>query len=180
MSTSSAQFSQNYFELFALPQQYQVDSALLSKQFRALQQQFHPDRYADKSAQDKRMAMQFASHINAGYQTLKSPLHRAQYLLELLGVAEDTETRKSSDMAFLMQQMTLREQLADIEDEADPLSALDALQDDTDAAYRQLQQQFADAFAAQNYVQANDLIGRMQFYLKLLNEIEQRQQELDD
>jgi len=48
-----------------------------------LQQEFHPDRFASKGDVDKRLAVQTASLINQAYDTLKSPLKRAQYLLEL-------------------------------------------------------------------------------------------------
>lgn len=171
---------QNYFELFSLPVSYQVDQAALRERYKELQQQFHPDRYSDKSAQDKRLAMQFASEINSALQTLKSPLLRAQYLLELAGQAEDTETRKTNDPAFLMAQMELREQLQEIPQQRDPFAELDALQQQADATYSDLQQQFVAAFSDDDFATANDLVGRMQFYVKLLAEIDQLEQELEE
>ena len=39
----------NHFELFGLPLQFQLDGSLLSSQFRDLQRQFHPDKFATAS-----------------------------------------------------------------------------------------------------------------------------------
>ena len=48
----------NYFELFELPVQFEIDVADLNARYRKLQQQFHPDRYASGSDQEQRMAME--------------------------------------------------------------------------------------------------------------------------
>ena len=37
----------NYFELFGLPVSYSVNLDKLSQSYRKLQQQFHPDRFAN-------------------------------------------------------------------------------------------------------------------------------------
>ena len=54
----------NYFELFGLPSQFQLDGSLLSSQFRELQKRFHPDNFASASERDRLMAVQKASEIN--------------------------------------------------------------------------------------------------------------------
>ena len=76
--------SSNFFDVFSLPQGWVVDLSELDIRFRKLQQQFHPDRFANNSEIEKRRAVQMASMINQAYETLKNPLSRAQYLLQLL------------------------------------------------------------------------------------------------
>jgi len=82
-------FSQNYFELFGLPNQFHTDLNALSERYRELQRVTHPDRYANASDQEKRIAMQGATLINEAFQTLKNPLQRAQYMLSLKGLNAD-------------------------------------------------------------------------------------------
>ncbi|MEK6214396.1 MAG: Fe-S protein assembly co-chaperone HscB, partial [Vibrio fluvialis] len=76
----------NYFELFGLPTQFDLDGSLLSSQFRELQKRFHPDNFATASERDRLLAVQKAAQINDAHQILKSPINRAEYLLSLNGV----------------------------------------------------------------------------------------------
>ena len=117
----------NHFELFQLPVSFQLDQAELAKRYHALQKVVHPDRYAGASATDQRLALQNAIQINEAYNTLRDPLQRAIYMLSLQGIEIAAETATLQDGAFLMQQITLRENLAAIPQQADPLAALDTL-----------------------------------------------------
>jgi molecular chaperone HscB len=67
-------FKQNHFELFGLPVSFHIDSAKLESAFREIQNQVHPDRFANKGDAEKRLSMQWATHANEAYQTLKKPL----------------------------------------------------------------------------------------------------------
>lgn len=48
----------NYFELFGLANQFELDNAALSDTFRDLQRRFHPDKFASASERDRLMAVQ--------------------------------------------------------------------------------------------------------------------------
>jgi molecular chaperone HscB len=104
---------QNHFELFHLPQRFAIDSAALDSAYRDVQSQVHPDRFVNATDAEKRVAMQWATRANEAYQTLKNPQKRAQYLCELHGVDLQTESNTAMPMAFLMQQMEWREELAE-------------------------------------------------------------------
>ena len=104
---------QNHFELFHLPQRFAIDSAALDNAYRDVQSQVHPDRFVNATDAEKRVAMQWATRANEAYQTLKNPQKRAQYLCELHGVDLQTESNTAMPMAFLMQQMEWREELAE-------------------------------------------------------------------
>ena len=104
---------QNHFALFQLPQQFAIDSGALDTAYRDVQAQVHPDRYVNATDAEKRVAMQWATRANEAYQTLKNPQRRARYLCELNGVDLQTESNTAMPMAFLMQQMEWREELAE-------------------------------------------------------------------
>ena len=51
------QLSDDDFTLFGLPQRHALDAAALADQWRALQSQVHPDRFASEGASAQRLAM---------------------------------------------------------------------------------------------------------------------------
>ena len=122
----SADFSQDHFALFQLPRCFRIDSARLDSAWRTAAAAAHPDRFAAASDAEKRVALMQATRINEAYQTLKSPLARARYLLQLAGVDTAEETNTSMPPAFLMAQMEWRENIEDARHGKDT-AALEAL-----------------------------------------------------
>ena len=93
----SLNLPQDYFELFQLPHTLEVDERHLTEQYRSLQRELHPDRFAAAGAQERRLAAQAAAHVNAAYRVLGDPFERASYLLSLQGVTIDSEQDTSND-----------------------------------------------------------------------------------
>ncbi|ANW23856.1 co-chaperone HscB [Vibrio coralliilyticus] len=162
----------NYFELFGLPSQFQLDGSLLSSQFRELQKRFHPDNFASASERDRLMAVQKASEINDAYQVLKKPLSRAEYMLAENGVDIRGEQQTMSDPMFLMEQMELREELEDIPSSSDPEDALFDFDSKVSKMYKQhlksVEQELNDGL----WQQAAERVRKLKFIAKLKNEIE--------
>jgi len=170
----------DFFELFAIPVAWQVDGSQLQSRYLKLQQEFHPDRYASHSDTEKRLAVQAASLINQAYDTLKSPLKRAQYLLELKQIDASQDSHVTSDGAFLMEQIELREALSEVRDSADPFAALDSLREGVESSYTEQQNQFQAQYQSSDFDHAFNTVAKMQFSSKLLDEIEQLEAELED
>ncbi|MGY0564180.1 MAG: Fe-S protein assembly co-chaperone HscB, partial [Paraglaciecola chathamensis] len=103
----------NYFALFNLTPSFEIDKAGLAATYQQLQKLTHPDKFATASERDKLIALQKNAQVNDGYQVLKTPLSRAEHMLELRGVELQHEQKTMQDGAFLMQQMEWREQLDD-------------------------------------------------------------------
>ncbi|QJE01305.1 Fe-S protein assembly co-chaperone HscB [Massilia forsythiae] len=117
---------QNHFDLFHLPPRFDLDMDALDSAYREVQGRVHPDRFVNAGDTEKRVAMQWATRANEAYQTLRNPQKRAQYLCELNGVDIGAESNTAMPVDFLMQQMELREALADARAGKDA-AALDAL-----------------------------------------------------
>ena len=77
---------QDYFALFGLTPAFRIDEERLEQAYLDLQGRVHPDRFAHLSDAEKRQSMQWATHVNEAFRTLKGPLTRGHYLLELRGV----------------------------------------------------------------------------------------------
>ncbi|WP_210473777.1 co-chaperone HscB [Vibrio crassostreae] len=162
----------NHFELFGLPLQFQLDGSLLSSQFRDLQRQFHPDKFAIASERDRLLAVQKAAQINDAYQVLKNPISRAEYLLVQHGEDIRGEQQTMQDPMFLMEQMELREELEDIADSSDPEDALFAFEGKVSKMYKQQLSAIQQELDSEAWLEAADRVRKLKFIAKLKNEIE--------
>lgn len=131
------QHDPDHFELLGLTPGFAIDREALDRAWREVQARVHPDRHAAGSAQERRVAMQWASRANEAYRVLRSPLARARYLCERAGVDLQVETNTAMAPAFLMQQMEWREALDDAKAAGDP-AALEALAGELAAARRRM------------------------------------------
>lgn len=162
----------NYFELFGLPSQFTLDGSLLASQFRQLQTQFHPDKFATASERDRLMAVQKAAQINDAYQILKSPISRAEYLLAENGVELRGEQQTMQDPMFLMEQMELREELEDIAGSDDPESALFDFDTKVSKMFKQQLVSVEQELNDSDWSHAADRVRKLKFIAKLKHEIE--------
>lgn len=173
-------FSKSYFELFGLPEAFEIDAEQLSERYRVLQAALHPDRFASASEHERRLSVQGASWINEAYETLKEPLSRARYLLILKGVDFDADKDTASDPEFLMQQIELREQLEEVDSKADPFAALDEISCAIREWNLELQAQFASAYDADEFDQARQAVLKMQFFNRLFDELRHKEEHLEE
>jgi molecular chaperone HscB len=162
---------QDHFSLFGLPRAQGVDVDRLDVLYRDIQARVHPDKHAHLSDSEKRMAMQWTTHVNEAYQTLKDPLKRARYLLHLSGHDVGLESNTAMPAEFLMAQMELRETVAAAKDagDADALDDLHRrLRKEIGGEYAQLQQ----ALDANKLDEAGALVRQLMFQEKLFQEID--------
>ncbi|MCG9054320.1 Fe-S protein assembly co-chaperone HscB [Laribacter hongkongensis] len=103
----------SYFELFDLPVRFAVDGEALETAYRKVQAEVHPDRFASAPEAERRRALELATEANEAFQTLRSPVARARYLLQLRGIDTQEETNTAMPVDFLMAQMEWREAVAD-------------------------------------------------------------------
>jgi molecular chaperone HscB len=109
-----------YFELFGLVPQYQIEASVLDAKYREAQAATHPDKYSAASEADRRAAQQHSTLVNDAYQTLKDPVLRAAYLLKsTYGADPFEETNTKMPPSFLVEQMERRETLAALRARAD-------------------------------------------------------------
>jgi len=174
MTMTVAGGSQNYFELFGLPDSYDIDLPQLSSRYRKLQSAIHPDKYASASDLERRLSVQNSALINQAYQTLKHPLSRAQYMLQLRGVEMSKESSAPMDPEFLMQQMRLREELERVRSHSQPMALLSEIAREIDQALAVQVNTIKILFGEKespNIQKMIDLVRRMQFMFKLQQEV---------
>ena len=161
----------NYFTLFNLPVQFDLDLKALETNFRAIQSASHPDRFVTATTAEKLQSMQTSTLANEAYLTLKSPALRAAYLLTLQGINATSETNTKMPHDFLMQQMQWRESLEDAS-QAKDMAALESLLVEMQTDAKSLQANLIDSFdAKQDYVAATDTTRKLIFIDKVMADI---------
>src|SRR5262249_50059482 len=150
------------FAVLGVPESYDLPSEELEKKFRELSLRLHPDRFAKAPPAERVAALAKSSALNDAYRTLKSPVGRAEHLLEL-GVGEHV------DQGFLMEILELREELAEAKADGDGAklaelgAAMTARRDEALAKLPQL-------FAAGRLAEAKEALIAMRYFQRFLDE----------
>jgi molecular chaperone HscB len=169
--------NQNHFELFGIPARFAVDTAALEARYHDLQREVHPDRFAAAPDAERRVSMQLATHVNEAYQTLRSPLRRAVYILQLRGVDPKFETNTAMPAGFLMEQMSWRERIEAGSEEPEALLRLQALlRDESRKIYERLHDQLDQG---RDDEAASQTARMLMFFEKLDDEIDDKLAELE-
>lgn len=158
----------NYFELFGLAPRFGIDLNSLERSFRQLQSEAHPDKHASNTQSEQRLALQQSTLINDGYQTLRNPASRAQFLINLSGKTETTQVLTNG---FLMEQMEWREAIEEASACRD-MMALEALAKRLKSKMLLQVDELATALDEQgDFVAAEVRVNELRFYEKLRSEI---------
>jgi len=144
----------------------------LDEKFRALSRKLHPDRFARATPRERRYSLEQTTLLNDAYKTVKDPVRRAEHLLALRGIK--VEPKMSPE--FLEQTLEDREKLLEAKMSGEPLDPLAAAvrekRDRTLSQVRELVENGGDL------AQAAELLARMRYYARYLDEVEGRSVEL--
>lgn len=151
--------TKNFFRVFDFPVEYNVDNKVLTKKYRNLQSQLHPDKFSSKSNEEKDISQEFSSLLNKAYSTLSTPLNRALHILLLNGYVID-ETDKIEDSAFLLEMMGLNEEIDDAEDE----KMLRLLLDKNICTINNIVDKISICFEHSDFKKAKENVMKMKYY----------------
>jgi molecular chaperone HscB len=73
----------DYFTCLGLPRRLTIDQHQLENKFYELSRAFHPDFYQNKSVDEQNISLGNSALLNTAYRTLRDPIERAEYLLDL-------------------------------------------------------------------------------------------------
>ncbi len=106
----------DYFSFLGLPRKLNINAADLDERFRALSRQFHPDYFYNATPGERRASLERASYLNDAYRTLRQPIARIEYLLQLEGLAPKNpeEAGKQVPPALLEEVFALNEELDEV------------------------------------------------------------------
>eukprot|EP00808_Paulinella_micropora_P031625 g5079.t1 len=157
----------NCFSIFGMEEQFEIDLEWLKGQFRNLQRQYHPDLVRQLPEEDQKRAELHSAQVNQAYQTLRDPLTRARYILQLHG--ESLKEKGSlQDPVLLMEVMEAREALEDAK--GDPNALMKLLKENEDLE-GQAYDRVAKAYKAGDWAGVKQHTIRLSYYAKLAREI---------
>jgi molecular chaperone HscB len=104
--------SSSHFDLLGLTEQFDVPGDALQAAYRAQAVAWHPDQFASAPAAERVAARQRSMAINDAYQTLRSPIARAEYLLARRGVTIG-DNERVDDLELLQWILERREELSE-------------------------------------------------------------------
>ncbi len=102
----------NYFELFEIPVQLQVDMAGLSKRFFELSKKHHPDYFINGTEEEQLEVLEKSAFLNKAFKTFQKNDETIKYVLQLNNLLEEEE-KYQLPADFLMEVMEINEELMD-------------------------------------------------------------------
>jgi len=167
--------STTHFDIFGLPCSFNVNAKKLHEKYRELQRLLHPDKFATSSDEVQAVSADASARVNEGYASLRHPMARAAYMLELRGIDALSESGESNtDTELLMEIMELRERVEDAEADA---AALDDLRVEMEKRVDDLiSGELSDSFEASTGDSDDHLARltvRLRYYCKIIEEIQE-------
>ncbi len=163
------------FARLGLSPAFALDEAELDRRYFAFQRRLHPDRFATKSARERAVSQSQAVSVNQAYETLRDPLSRASYLLNLKGVDVNPDGCNTvNDPRLLTEQLERREALL----EADTQSAVEAVLHEAERDIAASLARITSAFAAGDVETASHDTTRLKYLVKLAEEARARKAKL--
>lgn len=172
--------TQNYFELFGFSPGFELDTGRLHDEQQRLQSVYHPDRYVGASDREKRESVQMAAWINQAYETLRDPVKRSRYLLEINGAELLDESTTTADTGFLMEQIELREALDACRESSNGLNCCAEIETQLEQRASELAAEFVGFFEQGDLDSAQHSSRKMQFIQRIQDQLAELQFELED
>jgi molecular chaperone HscB len=167
----------NYFELLGIEEAFSIDSNLLRKNYLQRSRDSHPDLVGILAEAN----LDHSSELNAAYETLKNPVLRILYILNLNDISVDAKS-VLLPQDFLMEMMDINEEIEEAKG-SDHLmqkanQKLNALNSDLESEYKEvldhysLKSKNAEVLdSMRSYYMKNNYLKRLQMILNNENDL---------
>ena len=132
------------FAILGVPRRYDLSSDELEARYRERSRAVHPDRFAKAPPAERLRALQASTELNDAFRALRSPVGRAEHLLELGG--HKLGERDLVSQELLLEILELREGLAEARAGGDQ-ARLRELTGDVSARHPAAMSRIGDLFA---------------------------------
>ena len=103
----------DYFAVFSLPRRLTIDLGDLEQRYYALSRRLHPDLFHDRPPAEQAASLRMTALVNRAYRTLKDPVQRGLYWLELNGESLGRDNERVPP-ALAARVFEVQEQLEDL------------------------------------------------------------------
>eukprot|EP01096_Ripella_sp_DP13-Kostka_P008526 TRINITY_DN3166_c0_g1_i3.p1 TRINITY_DN3166_c0_g1~~TRINITY_DN3166_c0_g1_i3.p1 ORF type:complete len:332 (+),score=110.14 TRINITY_DN3166_c0_g1_i3:34-996(+) len=162
----------DYFTLFSLPKQFDLDLKRLSAEYLSLQRQLHPDQFHTKREEERQISNDYSALLNQAYKTLKEPNRRAQYLLSLMqrekGLMEQSLVLPDSE--FLTFVLSVQEEIEECNENTELSSLLHELEE----REKSLTADLRVAFESGDFSVISLLVSKLNYVFRLEDDVRAR------
>ena len=157
---------QHLFDILGLAPRYDISQKALEQAYFTAQRACHPDRFVGKPDMERIAAISRSQLVNDAYDTLKSPLLRAEHLLQLENIHPLAEG-VAVPPDILAEMMFLRERIFD---HAEVGSELKLIMDEIKSLRAENETKLNAAFTEKDYARATHETIRLQYLGKAMEE----------
>jgi molecular chaperone HscB len=169
------------FAVLGLPRRFEVDLGAAEATYKDLSRQLHPDRFAKADPRARKAALSRTVGLNDAWRTVKDPVRRAEYLLELAGFGlggddrqADNELRKTKQVAapptFLIEILELREELGEAQRAGDEVKVA-FMADEMRSRAAEAMKGIAAALEAGKFEDGARTLVALRYYQRFLDEV---------
>jgi molecular chaperone HscB len=105
----------DHWTVLGLPRSLRLERDDLERRFHELNRRLHPDYFRLRGPEEQAISLENSAAVNAAYRTLRDPVSRVEYLLELEGVAQGTAGQARPPADLFEEIMELQEARQELE-----------------------------------------------------------------
>lgn len=151
MSTAPTSTTQSktadYFAIFGLPRKLWIEMSALEQKFLQMSWKLHPDNFVNASEPERELSLKRSSELNDAYRTLRDPVVRVEYLLEIEGARKEGEHKQQAPPELLEEVFELNESLDELRETRQAGGNLAALKARLEAADKNFQEKLGEVDA---------------------------------
>jgi molecular chaperone HscB len=137
----------DYFAIFGLPRKLWIEMSALEQKFLQMSWKLHPDNFVNASEPERELSLKRSSELNDAYRTLRDPVARVEYLLEIEGARKEGEHKQQAPPELLEEVFELNESLDELREARQAGGNLAALKSRLEAAEKNFQEKLGEVDA---------------------------------
>ena len=137
----------DYFAIFGLPRKLWIEMSALEQKFLQMSWKLHPDNFVNASEPERELSLKRSSELNDAYRTLRDPVARVEYLLEIEGARKEGEHKQQAPPELLEEVFELNESLDELREARQSGGNLAALKARLEAADKNFQEKLGEVDA---------------------------------
>jgi molecular chaperone HscB len=137
----------DYFAIFGLPRKLWIEMSTLEQKFLQMSWKLHPDNFVNASEPERELSLKRSSELNDAYRTLRDPVVRVEYLLEIEGARKEGQHKQQAPPELLEEVFELNESLDELREARQSGGNLAALRARLEAAEKNFQEKLGEVDA---------------------------------
>ena len=137
----------DYFAIFGLPRKLWIETSAFEQKFLQMSWKLHPDNFVNASEPERELSLKRSSELNDAYRTLRDPVVRVEYLLEIEGARKEGEHKQQAPPELLEEVFELNESLDELREARQSGGNLATLKARLEAAEKNFQEKLGEVDA---------------------------------